>query len=208
MELPLTWAYPLLLHHPSHKHDLLGLYQTGSNQLPLWRAQFLPVLHSQRLMGLVDGSISPPPYHLSSPSSFTSSSLPIESSNPRYLAWFRIDQTIQSWIMTTLTRLHSMRSLASARQLQSGNDSNIALPPHFKLISSNLNSSFNMSKRVPPQPHTISTRWSKSLITDRWPWWARLLHLRWFGLWVWAVSHDGDISNKSDHYWWAPQRAP
>ncbi|KAG9442408.1 hypothetical protein H6P81_018262 [Aristolochia fimbriata] len=65
-----------------------------SNYL-LWRSQFLPVLHSQGVMGFINGDIQPPAQFIPIADSTTP--------NPHYVAWFRVDQTLQSWILATLT---------------------------------------------------------------------------------------------------------
>ncbi|KAG9444531.1 hypothetical protein H6P81_015871 [Aristolochia fimbriata] len=83
----------LTISNVSHR---VSLKLDRSNYL-LWRSQFLPVLYSQGVMGFVNGSITPPPALI--PNEEHSSLI----SNPAYEAWFRVDQTIQSWILSTLS---------------------------------------------------------------------------------------------------------
>ncbi|KAG9453782.1 hypothetical protein H6P81_006686 [Aristolochia fimbriata] len=75
-----------ITHHVSIKLD-------RDNYL-LWRQQFLPVFNSQSLMGFVDGPIQPPPQYSPTNSSIVT---------PEYLQWYALDQTIQSWIVATLS---------------------------------------------------------------------------------------------------------
>ncbi|KAG9443027.1 hypothetical protein H6P81_018881 [Aristolochia fimbriata] len=75
-----------ITHHASIKLD-------RDNYL-LWRQQFLPVFNSQSLMGFVDGSIKPPLKY----STKDSTTVTLE-----YTQWYALDQTIQSWIIATLS---------------------------------------------------------------------------------------------------------
>ncbi|KAG9453931.1 hypothetical protein H6P81_006835 [Aristolochia fimbriata] len=75
-----------IMHHVSVKLD-------RDNYL-LWHQQFLPVFNSQSLMGFVDGSIQTPPQYSSADSSTVT---------PEYIQWYALDQTIQSWIVATLS---------------------------------------------------------------------------------------------------------
>ncbi|KAG9453500.1 hypothetical protein H6P81_006404 [Aristolochia fimbriata] len=75
-----------ITHHVSIKLD-------RDNYL-LWRQQFLPVFNSQSLMGFVDDSIKPPLKYSTTDSTIVTS---------EYTQWYALDQTIQSWIVATLS---------------------------------------------------------------------------------------------------------
>lgn len=69
----------------------------GKNYLA-WRAQFILLLHYQNLYGFIDGtSIAPP-------QTINSTTTPItQILNPEYDLWFKKDQLLLSWILSSLT---------------------------------------------------------------------------------------------------------
>ncbi|GAV69817.1 UBN2_3 domain-containing protein [Cephalotus follicularis] len=77
-------------------HHFLSIKLTSTNYL-IWRSQFLPLLNGYDLMQFVDGSSSPPPRNLSSAPADT----PVL--NPDFLAWYKQDQLLLSWILSSLT---------------------------------------------------------------------------------------------------------
>ncbi|KAK2995538.1 hypothetical protein RJ640_026690 [Escallonia rubra] len=104
---------------------------TSKNYLA-WKTQFLPILNYQNLHGHIDGTSSPPPKTLVSP---TAENLHIP--NPEYEAWFKKDQLLLSWLFSSLTEeifpyiiglstsqevwtalAHSFGSVSQNRQLQ------------------------------------------------------------------------------------------
>ncbi|KAK3012114.1 hypothetical protein RJ639_010587 [Escallonia herrerae] len=97
-----------------------------------WKTQFLPILNYQNLHGHIDGTSSPPPKTIVSP---TAENLLIP--NPEYEAWFKKDQLLVSWLFSSLTEeifpyiiglstsqevwtalAHSFGSVSQNRQLQ------------------------------------------------------------------------------------------
>ncbi|KAG9441691.1 hypothetical protein H6P81_017545 [Aristolochia fimbriata] len=80
-----------ITHHVSIKLDRDKLDR--DNYL-LWRQQFLPIFNSQSLMGFIDNSIKPPPKYSTTDSTTITS---------EYTQWYALDQTIQSWIVATLS---------------------------------------------------------------------------------------------------------
>ncbi|CAH9134817.1 unnamed protein product [Cuscuta epithymum] len=62
-----------------------------------WRTQFESFLVSQRLFGIVDGSIQVPPMY-----TVDLDNRPVP--NSEYYYWLRVDQTIRCWLFATLTR--------------------------------------------------------------------------------------------------------
>ncbi|GAV59707.1 UBN2_3 domain-containing protein, partial [Cephalotus follicularis] len=77
-------------------HHFLSIKLTSKNYL-IWRSQFLPLLNGYDLMQFVDGSSSPPPRYLSS------APIGIPVLNPDFLAWYKQDQLLLSWILSSLT---------------------------------------------------------------------------------------------------------
>ncbi|KAK2985451.1 hypothetical protein RJ640_006747 [Escallonia rubra] len=70
---------------------------TSKNYLA-WKTQFLPILNYQNFHGHIDGTSSPPPKTLVSP---TAENLHIP--NLEYEAWFKKDQLLLSWLFSSLT---------------------------------------------------------------------------------------------------------
>ncbi|CAL1377326.1 unnamed protein product [Linum trigynum] len=64
---------------------------TPTNYL-LWKLQLLPLLNSFNLSPFIDGSSPDPPRHLA-----------IGVPNPVYAAWYKRDQLVLSWIVSSLT---------------------------------------------------------------------------------------------------------
>ncbi|KAK2985721.1 hypothetical protein RJ640_023688 [Escallonia rubra] len=104
---------------------------TSKNYLA-WKTQFLPILNYENLHGHIDGTSSPPPKTIVSP---TAENLPIP--NSEYEAWFKKDQLLLSWLFSSLTEeifpyiiglstshevwtalAHSFGSISQNRQLQ------------------------------------------------------------------------------------------
>ncbi|GAV89277.1 UBN2_3 domain-containing protein, partial [Cephalotus follicularis] len=77
-------------------HHFLSIKLTSKNYL-IWQSQFLPLLNGYDLMQFVDGSSSPPPRYLS----YTP--VDIHVLNPDFLAWYKQDQLLLSWILSSLT---------------------------------------------------------------------------------------------------------
>jgi hypothetical protein len=83
----------------------------GPNYLS-WTTQFLPILRSQELMGIVDGTEPCPPQFLVDDSNK-------QSPNLAYALWQREDQTILSWINITLSKkvLSTIYGLETSQQV-------------------------------------------------------------------------------------------
>ncbi|GAB2236472.1 hypothetical protein Droror1_Dr00028315 [Drosera rotundifolia] len=62
----------------------------------MWADQFTSVLLSHDLMGMVDGTITPPP-------EIILENCGIAVQNPYFLQWRKLDQTIRSWITASIT---------------------------------------------------------------------------------------------------------
>ncbi|CAH9126704.1 unnamed protein product [Cuscuta epithymum] len=62
-----------------------------------WRTQFESFLLSNGFLGILDGSIpAPPPYIFDA--------FHLETINPDYCNWLKLDQTVRSWLFATLSR--------------------------------------------------------------------------------------------------------
>lgn len=85
---PYTLTLTNIIHHVSLPLD-------RTNYI-LWRSQFMPVFNRQNLFGFVSGSIP-------SPHEMVLDATNSPSPNPSYMFWYKIDYTIQSWILTTLS---------------------------------------------------------------------------------------------------------
>ncbi|XP_019051492.1 PREDICTED: uncharacterized protein LOC104586965 [Nelumbo nucifera] len=70
---------------------------TSKNYL-LWKNQFLPILYTHKLMGIVNGSTPTPPKEIVDPSD-PSRSIP----NPTFERWFQLNQLILNWLISSLT---------------------------------------------------------------------------------------------------------
>ncbi|KAL3525061.1 hypothetical protein ACH5RR_013433 [Cinchona calisaya] len=84
-----------MLMAPNITH-LISVKLDSMNYL-LWKAQLIPVLISYDLLSYVDGSIPSPPQSI-----FDSTGRLVV--NPSYVAWVRSNQSLRSWINTTLTK--------------------------------------------------------------------------------------------------------
>lgn len=91
--------------------QLIYVKLDGSNYL-VWLAQFLAILRSHDLLGLVDGSKPFPPQYLSNTQG--SSSL-----NPTFISWTKRNQYLLSWINATLFEkvLATIYGLNTSRQV-------------------------------------------------------------------------------------------
>ena len=63
-----------------------------------WKTQFNPLLNYQNLTGFVDGSTIAPSKTIKD-----SSTPPTKISNPEYETWYKKDQTLHSWIHSSLS---------------------------------------------------------------------------------------------------------
>lgn len=76
---------------------LVSIKLESSNYL-LWVSQFLPILRSHDLMGMVDGTDPcPPKFHLDEEGKETT------TINPDFAIWQKKDQYLLSWLNATLT---------------------------------------------------------------------------------------------------------
>ncbi|KAF9680063.1 hypothetical protein SADUNF_Sadunf06G0081000 [Salix dunnii] len=87
---PITFTFPSINHLISVKLD-------GSNYLS-WVSQFLPVLRSNDLLGIVDGSDSCPSKFLVD--SHGKETLTVD---PKFIVWTKKDQYLLSWLNATLS---------------------------------------------------------------------------------------------------------
>ena len=70
---------------------------TARNYLA-WKTQLIPLLNSQDLMSFVDGSQPPP-----SPTIMSTDTPPSPVPNPEFQPWFKKDQMLLTWILSSLT---------------------------------------------------------------------------------------------------------
>ena len=70
---------------------------TARNYLA-WKTQLIPLLNSQDLMSFVDGSQPPP-----SPTFMSTDTPPSPIPNPEFQPWFKKDQMLLTWILSSLT---------------------------------------------------------------------------------------------------------
>jgi hypothetical protein len=89
-------------------HHAVTIRLTKSNFL-LWRAQLLPFLRSAKLMGYLDGSLSPPAQQIAS----TSDNGITMVSNPDYDRWFDQDQQVLSGLLSSMSE-EVLRDVISA----------------------------------------------------------------------------------------------
>ncbi|KAK3014728.1 hypothetical protein RJ639_008398 [Escallonia herrerae] len=77
-------------------HHYSTIKLTNNNYL-LWQTQLLPILRSNNLYGLVDGTESCPPAEIATPGTTT------RTPNPDYKHWVDRDQLVLRWINTSLS---------------------------------------------------------------------------------------------------------
>ena len=87
---PISYSFPTINHLISVKLD-------GSNYLG-WVSKFLPVLRSNDLLGIVDGSEPCPPKFLVDSNGQTTS-----TADPKFLLWNKKDLYLLSWLNATLS---------------------------------------------------------------------------------------------------------
>ncbi|KAJ0962959.1 hypothetical protein J5N97_028081 [Dioscorea zingiberensis] len=88
---------PGLLPTPSFNH-LINVKLNRDNYL-LWKAQFMPYLRSQQLLGYVDGTIVCPSKTITEATSTGAAQVP----NPAYQTWFQQDQLVLSALLSLLS---------------------------------------------------------------------------------------------------------
>uniref|UniRef100_A0A2N9FW36 Retrotransposon Copia-like N-terminal domain-containing protein n=1 Tax=Fagus sylvatica TaxID=28930 RepID=A0A2N9FW36_FAGSY len=81
-------------------HHVFTIKLNRDNYL-LWKAQLIPYLRGQHLLGYVDGTTPPPPQMISQTSESGETSL---LSNPAYAKWIQQDQIILSTIISSLSK--------------------------------------------------------------------------------------------------------
>ncbi|XP_020264107.1 uncharacterized protein LOC109840022 [Asparagus officinalis] len=110
-------------------HHFLSLKLTPTNYL-LWKTQFLPLLRSFDLLGLVEGTDRCP-----SPSIVTSES-GLSSLTPAYTAWVRKDQLLLSWIIASLSEevLPQVVGLATSHEVWQALHQAFGSPSHTRIL--------------------------------------------------------------------------
>ena len=81
----------------SSTHHTFFVKLTSRNYLA-WKTQFNPLLNYQNLTGFVDGSTVAPSKTIKD-----SSTLPAEIPNPKYETWYKKDQMLHSWILSSIS---------------------------------------------------------------------------------------------------------
>ena len=109
-----------------HVSSFVTLKLNNSNYL-LWKTQFESLLSCQKLIGFVNGVVSPPPRTRSEVSGDTT----VEVENPQYESWFCTDQLVRSWLFGTL----SVEVLGYVHNLQTSRDVWISLAENFNKSS-------------------------------------------------------------------------
>lgn len=101
---------------PSKVHVVssVTLKLNDSNYL-LWKTQFESLLSSQKLLGFVNGVITPPPQTRT----VVQDNVNVEEANPQYESWFCTDQLVRSWLFGTLSEevLGSVHTLLTSRDV-------------------------------------------------------------------------------------------
>jgi hypothetical protein len=77
---------------------LITMKLTTKENYPLWRAQFLPYLRSNNLLGIVDSSVKAPPETITK----TTVDGVVQEINPDFLTWYNQDQAILGALLTSL----------------------------------------------------------------------------------------------------------
>lgn len=124
----------------------VSLKLTRENYL-LWRFQFLPVLYSQHLFGIVDGTVPCP-----------TRSLPDGSPHPKFPDWFKVEQTIQSWLLLPWLQSPLLRFLAYPVPVLSGPNMSILLRLGLIPVSCNFASNSKPFAEAPCLCQIILTR--------------------------------------------------
>jgi len=105
-------AYPF----PDNVHvsSSVTLKLNDSNYL-LWKTQFESLLSSQKLIGFVNGVVTPPAQTRLVVNDDVTSEVP----NPQYEDWFCTDQLVRSWLFGTLSEevLGHVHNLTTSRQI-------------------------------------------------------------------------------------------
>ena len=109
-----------------HVSSSVTLKLNDSNYL-LWKTQFESLLSCHKLIGFVNGGITPPPRTLNVVTGDTS----VDVANPQYESWFCTDQLIRSWLFGTL----SEEVLGYVHNLQTSRDIWISLAENFNKSS-------------------------------------------------------------------------
>ena len=78
-------------------HQNFSVKLTPKNYLA-WKAQFLPLLNYQGLLSFVDGT-SPAPSRTIASTTNPTQQIP----NPEFDPWFKKDQMLHSWMLSSLT---------------------------------------------------------------------------------------------------------
>ena len=77
--------------------SLISIKLDRDNYL-VWKSQFLPILHTNKLLKYVDGSAPCPPQFL-----YVDGNKPTTNLNPEYELWIEQDSLVLLWINATLT---------------------------------------------------------------------------------------------------------
>ncbi|KAL0705135.1 hypothetical protein Bca4012_071560 [Brassica carinata] len=87
----------------------------NDNNYLLWKTQFESLLSSQKLIGFVNGSITPPEPRRT----VVENNVTTETANPQYEFWFCTDQLARSWLFGTLSEevLGYVHNLTTAREV-------------------------------------------------------------------------------------------
>ncbi|KAA8545032.1 hypothetical protein F0562_019751 [Nyssa sinensis] len=78
-------------------HHTFSVKLTPSNYLA-WKTQFIPLLNYQNLIGFIDGTTPSPPK-----TKLSNTDPPTETPNSDYENWFKKDQLLHSWILSSLS---------------------------------------------------------------------------------------------------------
>lgn len=97
-----------------HVSSSVTLKLNDSNYL-LWKTQFESLLSCQKLIGFVNGAITPPP----STRTVVNNNVATEVTNPQYESWFCTDQLVRSWLFGTLSEevLGYVHNLQTSREI-------------------------------------------------------------------------------------------
>lgn len=101
---------------PSNVHILssVTLKLNDGNYL-LWKTQFESLLSSQKLVGFINGAVTPPEETVT----VVREGVNVVSPNPQYESWFSSDQLVRSWLFGTLSEevLGYVHNLSTSREI-------------------------------------------------------------------------------------------
>jgi hypothetical protein len=108
----------------------LVTYKLDDSNYMVWVCQFLPILKTNGLLGIVDGTEPCPPRILPA-----SDSDDVTAVNPAFILWERKDQWVLSWFLATLSEkiMITVYGLSTSRQVWVTLSNRYATPSHARI---------------------------------------------------------------------------